>query len=287
MAKPDHKRFNTLIDSFPYAMSVAKIIAQLLETMPTNGRLKILQVDAFPALFTKNIFLAMRDLKLCSKVEFIIHESSKKDLALMQEKVSLDTSGICYKIVSDLDLRSLQANDQVLVIVNNFLSDKTTEQHCAMIQDLISCPQVAIVLGAEKISRKSSSSLETLGLSFWSCEVNNLYHYLLIRDESQLDLVKNLLENEFVKNNNTEKYLDLIRVLNRICCPQAVPAVKLVLDELLSIDGYSANNHFFLAKFYKILGYKQKSLDSYQRALVADYYGLIDTQLAIDQLQKM
>ncbi len=270
MNQPD--RFDFLIDSFPFAQSIAKILLGL-ENLAKKSQLYTVQLDSFPGIFTNHLFQSLTKFTAPEnpKIHCLIQESDPEKYNRL--KTVINAKQINCQISNDSEETLLNSNNPEVIILNNILSTETNLEK--RLTNLAKSQEALLIIGCE-LSNKKCPQLNNLdGYELWSFKNHHLSHYAYINKKLDVEKMSELLDAEFKNNNACEQYLDLVLALNQFTSPQTIEQCKFLLDELLKLDSCSANTHFLIAKFFKINGNKAKASEHFKTAKLLDPYSLL------------
>jgi hypothetical protein len=272
MKQHNSNRFNFLINSFPYACSIAKIINKFTETSNSN-HIRVLQVNSYPGIFAKNLFIALEEQKIAYQIDHILHEKSNANLEDIESKNFHMPSAINYELSNESISTLLPSQHIQIAIINNFLASDSKQELDCLLKELLSNKNLKMIIGCEALKCKLDPLNANTNFKIWEHSSDNLFHYAYIHASAE-DLIS-CFDLEFNKNNDYEKYLDLVKVLNKISCPQGYESSKAILNELLKLDGYSANTHVLIAKFLKLMGNPSGAQEHLNKAKILDTYKLL------------
>jgi hypothetical protein len=269
MNQLDSKRFDFLIDSYPYGRSIAKILLEF--TKNTNPfQLDIMQIDSFPGLFTKNLLLSLKDLESQLVINYCIHESDDAKLSQLKSVLNFTSSNLHHKFTNEsLNLLISSSNTQV-AILNNINSTNSNLE--LILKDLSHSKKIQLIIGSESKKNQMEEPSELEGYKLKYLKTNYLLHYIYLKNNLDFQRITNIFSEEFEVENAYEKYFDLIKSLKCFSSPQSVEYSKFLLDELMKLDGFSANSYFLIGKYLKIMGDSSKAEEYFQKARQRDPY---------------
>jgi hypothetical protein len=268
----NHHRFNFLIDSFPYANSIASVLEKFINNS-NEKNLNILQINSYPGIFTKNILLAIADKKIDSQIRYCVHDNNSDALRELKSKNSFNSE--CDFMQCD-EIESLKAFDPKVLILNNFLQSQNQQNLENLLNWLNLDNKVKMIIGCESKKENFKIKEDFTNYKIWEFGGPNLSHYILVKKDFKNFELSSIMDQEFKFKNDYEKYLDLIKVLNKISCPQGSDISKIVLNELLKLDGYSANSNLLISKFFKIIGNEDLASQHLNKARLLDTYNLLE-----------
>jgi hypothetical protein len=262
------------MDSFPYANSIANLIHQFIGT-PQEGLLNVLQINSYPGIFTKNFLLSVIDKKIVRNIKYFVHDCDPSALLELKTKNSLDSLDVKCDFIKNSNLDFIFSSDAEVLILNNFLNSSCQNNLKDILRQLNLENKVKLVIGCESNEADFKIDENFENYKLWDFKGPNLSHYVLLNKCIKNFDLGNIMDQEFKTNNNYEKYLDLVKVLNKISCPQGGDLAKIALNELLQLDGYSANSNLLISKFFRILGNEELAQKHLNKAKLLDSYNLL------------
>jgi tetratricopeptide (TPR) repeat protein len=269
MNQLDSKRFDFLMDSYPYARSSAKVLLEFTKTS-NLAQLDIMQINSFPGLFTKNLLLSLKDLNAQLAINYCTHESDETNLSQLKSVLNFTSSNLHHKFTNEsLNLLISSSNTQV-AILNNINSTNTNLE--LILKDLSHSQKIKLIIGSESKKNQMEEPSELEGYKLKYLKTNYLLHYIYLKNDLDFQRITKIFTEEFEVDNAYEKYFDLIKSLKCFSSPQSVEYSKFLLDELMKLDGFSANSYFLIGKYLKVMGDSSKAEEYFQKARQRDPY---------------
>lgn len=273
MNKLEDYRFNFFINCFPFGNSIAKVLSSFAKNS-NIAKLEILELYSYPGIFTRNIFISLRDLGLSSGAHYVIHEEN--NLEELQSKCLVESLGVNYEFSSINSLKAIEDSTARILILNNTARTQPEQDLELIIKTASKNKNIELILGAEINDLELRGIKDIENYYLWQFQSNYLSHYAYIKTELNQKLIIESLEQEFRINNNYEKFFDLTRVLNTSKSRQFCEFSKnIILDEYIKLDGYSANCHVLIARYLSLMGNNEGYQEHLKKARLLDTHKLL------------
>jgi hypothetical protein len=273
MNKLENYKLNFFISCFPFANSIARVVSGFVENS-NIANLEILELYSYPGIFTRNIFISLRDLGIGSRTHYIIHE--EKNPEELQSKCSVESLGVNYEFSNIYSLKAIENSTARILILNDITRTQPELDLELIIKTASKNKNIELILGAELIDLELRGIKDIENYYLWQFQSNYLTHYAYIKTELNQKLIIESLEQEFKINNNYEKFFDLTKILNSSKSPQFCEfSQSIILDEYIKLDGYSANCHILIAKYLSLMGNNEGYQEHLKKARLLDTHKLL------------